>query len=265
MSRSTKPCILISDLHIDRWDRDKKDHFFDFLDYVEKSASCLYVLGDIFDFPALKNDSIWPKHQEIIMRLRNMPSKNIPLTYIIGNHDISLRGIELNEENFKLTYCSNKTPLEAEVFGKKLYMEHGHYYDPLFQDHIYEAVDFLRSVTGQAIDQHAVDFWRDVVRIFQRKPKHKQDDKISKDEVGVPEKFLSIWEKAAEQILKRKRYDIVFFGHTHNPTIVDMLGSSQLYANTGDWVAHSTYIELKKNKLSLKDWISKETLNEKDI
>jgi UDP-2,3-diacylglucosamine hydrolase len=257
MAKEPKPCILISDLHVDRWNRERKEHFFEFLDYVEKNAACLYVLGDIFDFPALKGNSIWPKHSEIIMRLRSMPVKGIPLTYMIGNHDISLRGIELDENGFTITYCDTKRPFMREIFGKKVYMDHGHFYDPLFQDHIYDAMEFFRNVTGKAVDQHTVDLWRDMVRIFQRQPKRKPEE-----EIGVPEHFLKIWESAAEQILKRMRYDIVVFGHTHAPTIVEMLGGSQWYVNTGDWVVHSTFIELSDGKLVLKDWLENKTLKE---
>lgn len=257
MSRESKPCILISDLHADRWDRERKEHFFEFLDYVEKNASSMYIIGDFFDFPALKGGGIWPKHKEIINRLSSMPLKGIPFTYLIGNHDISLRGIELDEGGFTMTYCDAKRPFEREIFGKKVYMDHGHIYDPLFQDHIYDAFEFLRTVTGKAVDQHAVDFLRDVVRILQRQPKRK-----TRESVGVPEQFLKIWEQAAEQILKRMRYDIVFFGHTHAPMIVEMQSHNQWYVNTGDWNEHSTFVELSKKKIILKDWLENKTLAE---
>ncbi len=255
--------IFISDLHVDRWDRERKEHFFEFLDYVEKNAQTLYVLGDIFDFPPLKGETVWPRHKLLISRLLEFPKKGIPLVYLIGNHDISLRGIELFEKDFTMTYCDNKRPFEREIFGKKVYMDHGHYYDPLFQDHLYDAVDFLKSVTGKPIDQSAVDFWRDVVRIFQRNPKNKQvEPSPEKQQVGVPERFLKIWEQAAEQLLKRMRYDVVFFGHTHAPGITETEAKNQWYVNTGDWIVHSTYIEFTDTGISLNDWITKTKVKE---
>ena len=126
-------------------------------------------------------------------------------------------------------------------------------------------VEFLRTVTGQAVDQKAVDFWRDVVRIFQRKPKHEHKSVEHREEVGVPERFLKIWDQAAEQILKRMRYDIVVFGHTHAPKILKMLGQEQWYVNTGDWVKHSTYVEITRKKISLKDWLEDATVDEAEF
>ncbi len=255
MEKKEKPVILISDMHADRWDRTKKERFFEFLEYVEKTAREVLILGDIFDFPPLKGDTIWPKHKDLVSRITALPAKGVPVLYMIGNHDISLRGIELSENGFTMTYCDNKRPYLREIFDKKIYIEHGHYYDPLFQDHIYDAIDFLKSVTGQAVDKRAVDFWRDVVRILQRNPKTKVEKKVEKEQIGVPERFLKIWEQASEQIMKRMRIDIVFFGHTHAPMIVEMVGGNQWYVNTGDWVMHSSYVELSKKGIVLKDWI----------
>ncbi len=262
MSRKQKPHFLISDLHMDRWDRERKESFFSFIDHVEENAQSLYILGDIFDFPALKGESVWPRHKLVVSRLLDLPKKGIPLTYLIGNHDISMRGIELFENGFTMTYCDNKQPFEREIHGKRIYMDHGHYYDPLFQEHIYDAMDFLRSLTGKAVDQRAVDFWRDVVRILQRNPKTKTAPHERKGQIGVPERFLKIWEQAAEQLLKRMRYDVVFFGHTHSPNIIEMLSKNQWYVNTGDWVTHSTYVVFSDKKIELKDWMEGKTLKE---
>lgn len=254
-----KKVFIISDLHMDRWNRDRKDVFLEFMKYVEKEASHVYMLGDIFDFPALQDDSIWPRHEEIITRLRRLPKKGIEFVYIIGNHDISLRGIEISDDNFTITYCDNKRPFVRNIFGQTVYMEHGHYYDPLFQDHIYGAIDFLKSLTGRAVDVKAVDFLREIVRIMQRQPKYTGEFAhvlTGEVEIGVPDKFLRIWQSAAEQILKRTRYNIVVFGHTHAPLITPMLSKGQHYVNSGDWYKHASYIEMSPKSLKLRDWIT---------
>ena len=51
--------------------------------------------------------------------------------------------------------------------------------------------------------------------------------------------------------------DVFIMGHTHIPEVVIWLDSDErirTYANTGDWVEHSTYIILKDNKLRLKKY-----------
>ncbi len=262
--KTTKPIILTSDLHADRWDSSRRRSFFEFVDFVKGRAAEFYILGDIFDFPALKGNGIWPQHKELITRLLSISRSGIPFTYLVGNHDLSLRGIEIAESNFIMTYSDDKHPLERSFHGHHAYMEHGHFHDPLFQDHIYDAIDFLRTVTGQAVDQHAVDFMKDVVRIFQRQPKHKQlpRHKKAEQEMGVPERFLKIWEQAAEQACKQKGYDIILYGHTHAPAILEMTGGRQWYVNTGDWAIHSTYVEITPAGIALKDWITKKTLRD---
>ncbi|MEW5945964.1 MAG: UDP-2,3-diacylglucosamine diphosphatase [bacterium] len=263
--KKEKPVVVISDLHVDRWENGRKEMFFEFLDHVVKTAKEMYVLGDIFDFPPLKGETVWPGHREIITRLRSLPERGIPLTYVIGNHDLSLRGIELDEGGFTMTYCDRKRCLVREIYGARVFMDHGHFHDPLFKEHIYDAIDFLRNVTGEPVDRRAVDFFRDVVRIFQREPKRKAAPgrkERTPGEVGVPERFLKIWEDAAEQVSKEMRCDAVVFGHTHAPGITPVAGGGKLYVNSGDWTTHATYVEFTPGKISLRDWTAAAPLKE---
>jgi len=251
--------ILFSDLHIDRWDWERKDHFIEFLHYVEREASEVYILGDIFDFPALRGENIWPKHRDIINAIRSLSSNGVDVTYIIGNHDISLRGIEIEQKNLTMTYRDRHRPFVKTIFGQEVYMEHGHDYDPLFQSSIYDVIDFLKAVTGKAVDIMTQDVLGDLKRLFNQRPRKKDGGLPLKDEsaeVGVPERFLKFWESAAEQILKRTRYNIVFFGHTHAPGIMRMESKGQYYVNTGDWFTHSTVVEMTPKALKVRDWIT---------
>jgi UDP-2,3-diacylglucosamine hydrolase len=251
--------ILFSDLHIDRWDWERTERFQEFLRFVELEAAEVFILGDIFDFPALRGENIWPKHRDLINAIRRLPKKGVNVTYIIGNHDVSLRGIEIEQKHFTMTYRDRRRPFLKTLFGQELYMEHGHDYDPLFQSSIYDAVDFLKAVTGKAVDVMTLDFLKDLKRLMQDRPSKKDAGlplKHEEAEVGVPERFLKIWESAAEQILKRMRCNIVFFGHTHAPGITRMESKGQFYVNTGDWYTHSTFVEMTPKTLKLRDWLT---------
>ena len=256
--------VLISDLHIDRWDWERRKIFHEFLKYVEGNAAELYILGDLLDFPSLRGENIWPRHEELINKIRSLAKKGVAVTYVIGNHDISLRGVEIEQKNLTITYRDRKRPLVKTFFGQEIYMEHGHVYDPLFQEHIYDLMDFVRTVSGKAIDTSATQLLKDLARVFQIKSLKRDSGlplKPYSDEIGVPDRFLKIWEIAAEQILKRMRYNIVFFGHTHSPMVVPMATKGQYYVNTGDWVTHSTFVEMTPKSLWLKDWMSGVTLS----
>lgn len=252
-----KKIILFSDLHVDRWAWERRKMFVDFLKYVETEASEVIILGDLLDFPSLKGDNIWPKHEGLINRLRRLPEQGIPLTYLIGNHDISLRGVELELDNLIITYRNKQRPLLRTFFGREVYIEHGHEYDPLFQEHVYDALEFLRSVTGQALDARALDFLRNISTTFRIDIGRRNTGlpiKHHSEDIGVPERILKIWDTAAEQILKRMRVDIVFFGHTHAPGVTRMQSQGQYYVNTGDWITHTTFVEMTPGNLWLKDW-----------
>lgn len=254
-----KKVIIISDLHIDRWTEERRILFRSFLDYVEENASEFYVLGDIFDFPAPAGKSIWPAHREFILRLRDMARRGVPTTYIIGNHDIGLRGIEIAEKGFTVAYVDSRHPLLGMFDCVSAHIEHGHDYDPLFRDHIYDAAGFIERVIGVEVDEAAADFWRDVLRIFRREPR--EHGRFSSDrEPGVPPNLLKIWEKAAEQILKKRHCNLVIFGHTHAPCITPMVPGREYYVNTGDWLTHATYIEIHDERVALKDWALRKTL-----
>lgn len=254
----TRRTFLFSDLHIDRWNLDKRNLFFSFMDHVEEKATEVFVLGDILDFPALEGNSIWPHHSNVIHRLHSLPGKGIPLTYIVGNHDIALRGIEIDSNDFKLTYADG-IPLDRNLHGKDVRLEHGHTHDPLFKDHIYDAIDFLRELTGKDVDRRLVDFFGNFLKTF--KPANSREKDSKETTVGVPENFLRLWETAAEQLIKRVRCDIVFFGHTHSPDIIEMQGGGW-YVNTGDWVSHSSYVEMTSKGLALMEWPSPNPVSE---
>lgn len=256
--KTNRKTIVISDLHLDRWTQERRAAFHQFLDHVIPNCGELIVLGDSLDFPALPGKAVWPDHRDLIDRIFSVSKKGVDLTCVIGNHDIGLRGIEIADRKFRLTYIDSKAPLLRAFGDTSVYLEHGHDYDPLFKDHIYDALGFLDRLVGTELEIMAVDFMRDVDRIFKRR---KQSlIRSPHDEPGVPESLLKLWENAAEQILKKHHYNIVIFGHTHAPLILPMLSKNQYYVNTGDWLTHSTYVEIDASRLALKDWLTRKTL-----
>lgn len=86
--------IVVSDLHVDTWDgkvvngKDKLEHFFDFLEWIEPFTETFVINGDLFDAPP-KGDSIIPTYEKIVMRLLEF-AKGKNFYYFIGNHDIGL-------------------------------------------------------------------------------------------------------------------------------------------------------------------------------
>ena len=85
--------------------------------------------------------------------------------------------------------------------------------------------------------------------------------KVLKAQCAKKKKLKRIW-----NIIKwNDDVDVFIMGHTHIPEAVIWIDENEnirTYANTGDWVEHTTYIILKDSKLRLKKY-NYRTLEEK--
>lgn len=142
--------VVISDLHADTWSDDKNifgktklEHFFDFLDWIEPFASTLVINGDLLDAPPAPNTDILPTYEKVILRLAKL-AQGTRLYYFIGNHDIGCWGLKLtNFMNIDIAY--SRYPhliVQPHAAGDTgfLYFEHGHFYDPVLNLYIHNAV-----------------------------------------------------------------------------------------------------------------------------
>src|SRR5574340_587418 len=95
--------IVVSDLHADTWTdrklntgKTKRDHFFHLLDWCERvGIRELVINGDLLDLPPWQGQESFTAGpsvaRDVIERLVDL-GKRIPITYVIGNHDIGISG-----------------------------------------------------------------------------------------------------------------------------------------------------------------------------
>ena len=57
---------------------------------------------------------------------------------------------------------------------------------------------------------------------------------------------------AAQKLIEKSHYDYVIFGHSHIPSLQNC--ASGVYANAGDWINNSSYLEFSQDKLVLKKY-----------
>ncbi|MBE3576219.1 MAG: UDP-2,3-diacylglucosamine diphosphatase [Limnochordales bacterium] len=239
--------IIISDLHIDKWhDRSREEAFSHFLSYVKANANRLIINGDILDFPPIDGEELSSRDKRILGELLTLPIFGVEVVYIPGNHDIALRGLPFSLQRIRLVYPR----FVFQAGPKKVYVEHGHYYDPLFNG-MYDILDGLKKMTGYDLGKIAVDWWKATTRFLQRA---KREGKTN--EVGVSDSVLfARWEAQAEQLHSKDGYDYVVFGHTHHPQSPS--SSESYYINTGDWVDHSTVTEFDEQGCVRQfDWLA---------
>lgn len=226
--------VVVSDLHTDRWTAERLEIFLDFLQYVRRHARCLVLNGDLLDFPPLGRRSIDERSRRVLAELAQLPFFGVRVVYLPGNHDIAFRGFPLSLPQLEIVYPSKI----LDIGGKRVYIEHGHDYDPLF-NRPYEILDGIRKFTGYDVGKIMVDTWKAVTRLLQRCNPDQTGNEVGRQDQGSL--FLRGWTQKAREIHAREGYDFVVFGHVHTPKGPDE--DPPFYINTGDWVTHMTVTE----------------------
>lgn len=227
--------IVVSDLHVDRWkSQEKFRQFDDFLLYVRREAHTLVLNGDVLDLPPTEGERVSDESKRVLLSLLQLPLQGIRLVYVVGNHDIAFRGwpLELGSV-FRIVY-----PFEVvEVAGRRIRIEHGHYYDPLFNGG-YDILAGIQKFLNYDVGKIAVDTWKAATRLLQR-----VSPTTGQSEVGRANEpaLFGRWKEAAER-LKAAGFHYIMFGHIHSPKGSDTEPS--YYINTGDWVDHTTVTEV---------------------
>ena len=104
--------------------KDKRAHerkLVDWLDYVKKDATVIYLVGDIFDF-WFEYKTVVPKgFVRFLGKVSELIDSGIEIHFFIGNHDIWTFGYLENEVGLIV----HKEPYLVQHGSKKFYITHG--------------------------------------------------------------------------------------------------------------------------------------------
>lgn len=230
--------LVVSDMHVGNPYSHARSALGGFFDYARRGRFNVCINGDGFEilqasFSTLAHDSV-----EVLNRIRSHLDANLKVYYVVGNHDIVL-------EQFLQSWSSLEiTPFLNVTSGKtRIRIEHGHLYDPSFlrSPALYE---FLTRLAGPFLR-----IYPDVYRLWSAwenlcdRVRHWR----SKSLVG-----RSVYYEAADMLLRRG-FDAVVFGHTHNPEDVQ-LSPGRRYINSGNWVRGGSFVEICDGRLTLMSW-----------
>ena len=222
--------IIISDLHLGSRICQAK-HILQFLNNI--STNELILNGDVFDswdFRQLK------KHEwKVLTKIRKLATK-IKVVWINGNHDgpakiiSQLLGIQVKEEY-------------VLVSGeKKILILHGHQFDNFINEH--PIITWIGDAIYHLMQRIDPSFW--MARTAKRASKS----------------FLKNAKKVrikAIELAKRKKYDYVCCGHTHNPEIFEN------YYNSGSWAElPEHYLEINKGVIKLCEFSTESAVKDSD-
>ena len=219
--------LIISDTHIGSA-FSREDEFLQVLKTVEFDE--LILAGDIIDFMRVPFFS--EKSAEIYDYLSSIDAS---IVYVIGNHDISLKGF-IGKTISGVKYVD---VYEFTCHGRRFRIEHGDKYDRSF-------------VRVQFLMNGVLVFVSMIERIF------KFDLTVWWDKLFSQKKKLRrIW----DIVSWNDDADVFIMGHTHIPEVliwVDQDERIRTYVNTGDWVQHATYVTVRNGVVRLKNFLRQE-------
>lgn len=228
--------LVVSDLHIGNPFSQASGSLGSFLDHARRERYHLCINGDGLDilqtsFANLANDTV-----RIVERIRALLASGLKVFYVVGNHDIVL---EHYFEGFsEIRICPF---LNLRAGARRIRIEHGHLYDPLFVKHprLYDA---LTRAAGPLLHVYP-----DVYRVWSSYEKLK-----GRVNQRFREQEPSAYHEAAEMLLRRG-FDAVVFGHTHRAEQVELL-PGKTYVNSGNWMHGGTYVEVTNGEIALHRW-----------
>ena len=231
--------LFVSDLHLGFSTPAWAEEFDRFL----RSAAFpnIFLVGDIIDGWKLngRNRSKWVQaYNNIIRTFLSAARKGARIRYLIGNHEPSLRPIDL--DNVVLDYETT-----TEIHGRKLLVIHGDRFD-LF---VRPSMLWLAHLSDHG---DAFLFW--LQHVLSNRGLRWSFRQAIRTNVKKRTAMISRYREAIKRYTRSKGCEGAIVGHTHHPELrVDPDGF--LYGNCGDWEEHTAIIETEKGLALIRyDW-----------
>jgi UDP-2,3-diacylglucosamine pyrophosphatase LpxH len=219
-----KTIAFFSDIHIGSPDFSIDEGF---AELISNGYEKIYLLGDIIDTWETSINKILKEHKYLINKIAS--SKNIEI--IRGNHDPSIN---------KMKKIFPNTPihpyfLEKNIDGYRCAMIHGDKYDWALAPYRFLLSIILNPIYFVSDGIYRKD-WRNTIRHWYYKTKDKT----------FTFNIVSNIERYTVNEYRRKGYEVLIMGHTHNPKIVDTAYCK--YINCGNLVYKPSFVIYEYDK-----------------
>ncbi|NLE02795.1 MAG: UDP-2,3-diacylglucosamine diphosphatase [Fibrobacter sp.] len=231
--------IFLSDAHfgipVDGCEK-REEYFAQFINKLPSSVTDIFFIGDIFDFWIEYRSFIRSDYVPILCTIRSAVERGIKVHYLAGNHDFAL-GPFLGTIGIDVL-CDTH---ECIIQGKKVHLFHGdgiikadvgyRLLKPLLRNQFNQRIyKLLHPDIGVAIASFCSGSSRKYLRN------------------RITEKIIKQYRECAREELENGS-DIVIYGHTHHAELCHFKHGS--YLNTGAWLLHYNYAQLKNGELTL--------------
>lgn len=232
--------LFISDLHLHPSRPRITQLFLEFLAGDARTASHVYILGDLFE-AWVGDDDPEPHYREVQAALRELSRTGVRISFIHGNRDF-LVGTDFGERT-GIALLPDRSIVE--VGGQPALLMHG---DALCTDDL--AYQRLRRVTSNPVARrlmlalplalrHRLAGWA------RRQSRAAQQEK--------PASIMDVNQRAVEQSLRAAGVTRLIHGHTHRPAIhhFELDGCPAERIVLGDWYTQGSVLRVTGKDLRL--------------
>jgi len=236
--------LFISDVHLGTRGC-QAERLLDFL--REHDADTIYLVGDIADGWALRQNWYWPStHNDVVQKLLRKARKGARLVYIPGNHDEFLR-------DFYGTHFGGVEvvahALHVAADGRRYHVTHGDNFDlvvrharwlALLGDHAYRFALILNTTFNSVRRRLGLPYW--------------SVSQWAKLKVKNAVNYIGAFESTLAIEAERHQAQGVICGHIHHAAIRDF--GDVRYINCGDWVESCTAVgEHADGRFEIINWV----------
>lgn len=234
--------VVISDTHIkydeNQEDLERRERVTSFLQNLPNDTDLLILNGDIFDLWFDWNRVIIAGYYDFIHELKAVITRGIKIVMTAGNHDFWFNGFleGLGIEIYPDYYLTMDNQ-------KQIYVTHGDKYTSNDLRYLFYRNLLRNPVTKFFFNLAHPELSLSIGKLLSRSNKARQDppEVIERKNKGL----INFAEKKIKE-----GYHIVIMGHSHQPQKVDFDGG--VYLNSGDWIVHSSYLEINDGVPELK-------------
>ncbi len=244
-----KKIYFVSDQHLGAPTKEKsfprEQKFVKWLNEIEKDATAIFLLGDLFDF-WFEYKTVVPKgFVRVLGKLAQLRDCGIPIYFFVGNHDLWMRDYFETELNIPVFYKPQGFTINTTSF----FVGHGDGLGP--NDLRYKR---MKKVFTFPLFQWLFRWLHPDLGIKLGQYMSVKNKMISGDEdfkfSGEEKEWLVQY---CKRKLTTKHYDFFVFGHRHLPLDIKLNRNSK-YFNLGDWIRYYTFGIFDESGFSLKEY-----------
>ncbi|MFI3265579.1 MAG: UDP-2,3-diacylglucosamine diphosphatase [Rikenellaceae bacterium] len=232
---------FVSDIHLGldaaTTSAERERRFISWLDVVSSDAKAIFLAGDIFDF-WFEFKRVVPKgFTRLLARIASLTESGTQVHLICGNHDYWC-GDYLTKE---CGIIIHKKAVEVELYGKRLYIDHGHQVPR--GSLIVSAMNFVFSSGLVKAVASAVLHPNFILGLGQGWSSSSRKAKPLTSTFAQEKEPITVF---ARKKLETEHIDYFVFGHLHCLADYALNDTSRLII-LGEWIEHSSYARLSED------------------